>query len=64
VELNTSPMWEKIEIMALIANENPLPKEPPRKDPPRKDPEPKDTVVETIRNYFPETWVWDLVTVK
>ncbi|XP_038963908.1 murinoglobulin-2 isoform X2 [Rattus norvegicus] len=64
VELNTSPMWEKIEIMALIANENPLPKEPPRKDPPRKDPEPKDTVVETIRNYFPETWVWDLVTVN
>uniref|UniRef100_A0A8I5ZV18 Murinoglobulin 2 n=1 Tax=Rattus norvegicus TaxID=10116 RepID=A0A8I5ZV18_RAT len=46
------------------SNENPLPKEPPRKDPPRKDPEPKDTVVETIRNYFPETWVWDLVTVN
>lgn len=37
---------------------------PPRKDPPRKDPPRKDPLTETIRKYFPETWIWDLVTVK
>ncbi|XP_038963370.1 C3 and PZP-like, alpha-2-macroglobulin domain containing 8 isoform X2 [Rattus norvegicus] len=36
---------------------------PPKKAP-HKDPPPKDPVIETIRNYFPETWVWDLVTVN
>ncbi|XP_075838984.1 alpha-1-inhibitor 3-like [Microtus pennsylvanicus] len=34
-------------------------KNPPRKDPPREDP-----LTETIRKYFPETWIWDLVTVN
>lgn len=37
---------------------------PPRKDPPRKDPPREDPLTETIRKYFPETWIWDLVTVK
>jgi hypothetical protein len=35
------------------------PEETPRKDPPSNDP-----FTETIRKYFPETWVWDIVTVK
>lgn len=39
-------------------------KNPPRKDPPRKEPPRKDPLTETIRKYFPETWIWDLVTVK
>ncbi|XP_028616882.1 murinoglobulin-1-like isoform X2 [Grammomys surdaster] len=34
------------------------------KDPPPKDPPPKDPLIETIRTYFPETWVWDIVTVN
>ncbi|GAB1291241.1 Murinoglobulin-1 [Apodemus speciosus] len=29
-----------------------------------KDPPPKDPVTETIRKYFPETWIWDIVTVN
>lgn len=37
---------------------------PPRKDPSHKDPPRKDPLTETIRKYFPETWIWDLVTVK
>ncbi|XP_060240134.1 murinoglobulin-1-like isoform X2 [Meriones unguiculatus] len=32
---------------------------PSTEDPPREDP-----VTETFRNYFPETWIWDLVTVN
>ncbi|XP_076796626.1 murinoglobulin-1-like isoform X2 [Arvicanthis niloticus] len=43
----------------IVANRNPPPEEPPRKDPP-----PKDPLTETIRKYFPETWVWDVVTVN
>uniref|UniRef100_A0A0N4SVU1 Predicted gene 7298 n=1 Tax=Mus musculus TaxID=10090 RepID=A0A0N4SVU1_MOUSE len=35
------------------------PEETPRKDPPSNDP-----FTETIRKYFPETWVWDIVTVN
>ncbi|XP_028616888.1 murinoglobulin-1-like [Grammomys surdaster] len=42
-----------------VANRNPPPKKQPRKDPP-----PKDPLTETIRKYFPETWVWDIVTVN
>ncbi|XP_021045477.2 murinoglobulin-1 isoform X2 [Mus pahari] len=34
-------------------------KRPPPKEPPRKDP-----LTETIRKYFPETWIWDIVTVN
>ena len=41
------------------SSERPPPEEPQRKDPPTKDP-----LTETIRKYFPETWVWDIVTVK
>ncbi|XP_038176281.1 murinoglobulin-1-like isoform X2 [Arvicola amphibius] len=37
---------------------------PPREDPPRKDPPREDPLTETIRKYFPETWIWDLVTVN
>jgi hypothetical protein len=33
-------------------------------EPPRKDPSSNDPLTETIRKYFPETWVWDIVTVK
>ncbi|XP_031236150.1 murinoglobulin-1-like [Mastomys coucha] len=33
--------------------------EPPRKNLPHKDP-----LTETIRKYFPETWIWDIVTVN
>lgn len=43
---------------------NPPREDPPRKDPPRKDPPREDPLTETIRKYFPETWIWDLVTVK
>ncbi|KAH0521189.1 Murinoglobulin-1 [Microtus ochrogaster] len=39
-------------------------KNPPREDPPRKDPPREDPLTETIRKYFPETWIWDLVTVN
>ncbi|XP_076796618.1 murinoglobulin-1-like isoform X2 [Arvicanthis niloticus] len=42
-----------------VPDRNPPPEEPPRKDPP-----PKDPLTETIRKYFPETWVWDIVTVN
>ncbi|XP_076796624.1 murinoglobulin-1-like isoform X2 [Arvicanthis niloticus] len=42
-----------------VPNRNPPPEEPSRKDPP-----PKDPLTETIRKYFPETWVWDVVTVN
>jgi hypothetical protein len=41
------------------SSKRPQPEEPPREDPP-----PKDPLAETIRKYFPETWVWDIVTVK
>ncbi|XP_040593033.1 alpha-1-inhibitor 3 [Mesocricetus auratus] len=30
----------------------------------REDPPPVDLATETIRKYFPETWIWDLVTVN
>ncbi|KAL1764977.1 alpha-1-inhibitor 3-like [Sigmodon hispidus] len=33
-------------------------------DPPREDPPHEDPPTETIRSYFPETWIWDLVTVN
>ncbi|EDK99670.1 murinoglobulin-1 precursor [Mus musculus] len=33
-------------------------------EPPRKDPSSNDPLTETIRKYFPETWVWDIVTVN
>uniref|UniRef100_A0A0G2JUP5 Murinoglobulin 1 n=1 Tax=Rattus norvegicus TaxID=10116 RepID=A0A0G2JUP5_RAT len=59
VESELSPRGGEFEMMPLGVNKSPLPKEPPRKDPP-----PKDPVIETIRNYFPETWIWDLVTVN
>lgn len=59
MESEVSPRGGEFEMMPLGVNRSPLPKEPPRKDLP-----PKDPVIETIRNYFPETWIWDLVTVK
>ncbi|XP_036037834.1 murinoglobulin-1-like [Onychomys torridus] len=31
---------------------------------PSKDPSHEDPPTETIRKYFPETWIWDLVTVN
>ncbi|CAO2606455.1 Mug2, partial [Lemmus lemmus] len=37
---------------------------PPREDPPREDPPREDPLTEAIRKYFPETWIWDLVTVN
>ncbi|XP_032763294.1 murinoglobulin-1 [Rattus rattus] len=54
VDSEVSPRGGEFEMMPLVANKSPLPKETPRKDP----------VIETIRNYFPETWIWDLVTVN
>uniref|UniRef100_A0A8C6IDN1 Murinoglobulin 2 n=1 Tax=Mus spicilegus TaxID=10103 RepID=A0A8C6IDN1_MUSSI len=41
------------------SSKRPQPEEPPREDPP-----PKDPLAEPIRKYFPETWVWDIVTVN
>ncbi|XP_076423999.1 alpha-1-inhibitor 3-like [Peromyscus maniculatus bairdii] len=46
---------EHEEIMKIPVHKDP----PPKKDPPREDPP-----AETIRKYFPETWIWDLVTVN
>ncbi|XP_076797072.1 murinoglobulin-1-like [Arvicanthis niloticus] len=43
----------------LVPNKDPPSEEPPRGDLPLKDP-----VIETIRKYFPETWIWDLATVN
>ncbi|EDK99674.1 mCG132196, isoform CRA_b [Mus musculus] len=45
--------------LQMGSSERPPPEEPQRKDPPTKDP-----LTETIRKYFPETWVWDIVTVN
>ncbi|XP_028616885.1 murinoglobulin-1-like isoform X2 [Grammomys surdaster] len=45
--------------LSLAAN-----KDLPPEKPPRKDPSPKDPFTESIRKYFPETWVWDIVTVN
>ncbi|XP_036037835.1 murinoglobulin-2-like [Onychomys torridus] len=46
---------EHKEIKSIPTRKDP----PPSKDPPREDPP-----TETIRKYFPETWIWDLVTVN
>uniref|UniRef100_A0A8I5Y1T7 Murinoglobulin 1 like 1 n=1 Tax=Rattus norvegicus TaxID=10116 RepID=A0A8I5Y1T7_RAT len=59
VALDSSTDRGMYESLPVVAVKSPLPQEPPRKDPP-----PKDPVIETIRNYFPETWIWDLVTVN
>ncbi|ERE67121.1 murinoglobulin-1-like protein [Cricetulus griseus] len=45
---------EELKIMPILGH----------KDPPRKDPPPVELAIETIRKYFPETWIWDLVTVN
>ncbi|XP_052577522.1 murinoglobulin-1-like [Peromyscus californicus insignis] len=58
---NTS---EDLRIMRLVAHRNPPQEVPPHKDPPREDPPHEDPPTETFRKYFPETWIWDLVTVN
>ncbi|KAK7826261.1 hypothetical protein U0070_021275, partial [Myodes glareolus] len=59
-----SPMVHKSMAVPKELKDTTRLKNPPRKDPPRKDPPRKDPLTETIRKYFPETWIWDLVTVN
>ncbi|XP_037060073.1 murinoglobulin-1-like isoform X6 [Peromyscus leucopus] len=55
---------EDLGVMKLLAHRNPPLEVPPHKDPPREDPPHEDPPTETFRKYFPETWIWDLVTVN
>ncbi|XP_021046914.2 murinoglobulin-1 [Mus pahari] len=59
VEYDLAYRRENSRSLHKVPKKRPLPKKPPHKDLP-----PKDPLTETIRKYFPETWIWDIVTVN